>query len=38
MKGYHLTVSWAMNFTIVNYATYCRSRIPNAPAFGSLSI
>ncbi|KHG28207.1 Sodium-coupled neutral amino acid transporter 1 [Gossypium arboreum] len=38
MRGYHLPISRAMNFTVVNDATNCRSCIPNAPTFGSLSI
>ncbi|MBA0732935.1 hypothetical protein Gogos_016994 [Gossypium gossypioides] len=38
MRRYHLPMSWAMNFTIVNDATYCRSCILNALASGSLSI
>ncbi|KHG27430.1 hypothetical protein F383_12378 [Gossypium arboreum] len=38
MTEYHLPISWAMNSTIVNDATYCRSHIPNALAFGFLSI
>ncbi|KHG26797.1 hypothetical protein F383_05384 [Gossypium arboreum] len=38
MRGYHLPISQAMNTTVVNGATYCRSHIPNAPAFSSLSI
>ncbi|KHG03393.1 hypothetical protein F383_27702 [Gossypium arboreum] len=38
MRGYHLSISWAINSTIVNNVTYYRSRIPNALAFGSLSI
>ncbi|KHG05336.1 Taste receptor type 1 member 2 [Gossypium arboreum] len=38
IRGYHLPMSWAMNSTIVNDATYCRSCIPNALAFNSLSI
>ncbi|KHG21618.1 hypothetical protein F383_27571 [Gossypium arboreum] len=37
MRGYHLPVSWAMNSTIVNDATYCRCCVPNAPAFSSFS-
>ncbi|MFQ6658911.1 hypothetical protein Gotur_028000 [Gossypium turneri] len=31
-------MSWAMNSTVVNDATYYKSRAPNAPAYGSLSI
>ncbi|KHG04410.1 hypothetical protein F383_29261 [Gossypium arboreum] len=31
MRGYHLPMSWAMNSTIVNDATYYRSRITNTP-------
>ncbi|KHG03711.1 hypothetical protein F383_26785 [Gossypium arboreum] len=38
MRGYHLPISRAMNPAIVNDATYCRSHIPNALAFGSLFI
>ncbi|KHG21233.1 Pregnancy zone [Gossypium arboreum] len=38
MRGYHLPISRSMNFTIVNDATYYKSRISNTPAFGSLSI
>ena len=38
MRGYHLPIPRAMNSTIVNDATNYRSRTPNAPAFGSLSI
>ncbi|KAH1038569.1 hypothetical protein J1N35_040312 [Gossypium stocksii] len=38
MKGYHLPISWAMNSTDVNDATYCRSHTPNAPAFSFLSV
>ncbi|KHG29146.1 hypothetical protein F383_11558 [Gossypium arboreum] len=38
MRGYHLPMSRVMNSTIVNDTTYYRSRIPNKPAFGSLSI
>ncbi|KHF97425.1 hypothetical protein F383_36622 [Gossypium arboreum] len=38
MRRYHLLISWAMNSTIVNDATYYRSLIPNALAFNSLSI
>ncbi|KHF99767.1 hypothetical protein F383_08593 [Gossypium arboreum] len=38
IRGYHLPKSWAMNSTIVNVATYYKIRIPNTPAFNSLSI
>ncbi|KHG03206.1 hypothetical protein F383_27493 [Gossypium arboreum] len=38
MRRYHLPMSGAMNSTIMNDATYCRSRTPNALAFDSLSI
>ncbi|KHG06005.1 hypothetical protein F383_32887 [Gossypium arboreum] len=38
MRGYHLPISRAMNSTIVNDTTYCRSCIPNTPTFGSSSI
>ncbi|KHF97810.1 hypothetical protein F383_13015 [Gossypium arboreum] len=38
IRGYHLPISWAMNSTIVNDATYCRSHIPNTLTFNSLSI
>ncbi|KHG27077.1 Semaphorin-1A [Gossypium arboreum] len=38
MRGYHLPMSRATNFIIVNDATYCRSRTPNAPAFNVLFI
>ncbi|KHG25790.1 Acetaldehyde dehydrogenase [Gossypium arboreum] len=38
VRGYHSTMSRAMNSTIVNEATYCRSHTPNAPIFDSLSI
>ncbi|KHG06749.1 Pregnancy zone [Gossypium arboreum] len=38
MRGYHLPMSQAINFTIVNDATYYKSHTPNALAFDSLSI
>ncbi|KHG16199.1 hypothetical protein F383_22845 [Gossypium arboreum] len=38
MRGYHLPISRAMNSTIVNDTTYCRSPIPNVLAFHFLSI
>ncbi|KHG03204.1 hypothetical protein F383_26532 [Gossypium arboreum] len=38
MRGYNLTMSQAMNYTIVNDATCYRIRTPNTLAFGSLSI
>ena len=38
MKRYHLPMCQAMNSTVMNDSTYYRSRTPNAPALGSLSI
>ncbi|KHG19843.1 hypothetical protein F383_03298 [Gossypium arboreum] len=35
MRGYHLPISWAINSTIVNDATYCKCCILNALAFDS---
>ncbi|KHG18774.1 hypothetical protein F383_01878 [Gossypium arboreum] len=37
-RGYHLSMSRAMNSNVVNDTIYYRSHIPNTPTFGSLSI